>query len=377
MTVTARRWLLRLLPRLGVRVLDVGPGVVVLTRDRRVRVTSAGGGGAFVTRRRGLRLRPLGPDDEGPLLLGDREVKVTHLALGGSLVQRGLQVKVKRVADGLVLLHREPTQVKELDPDAFLVSPPNTYRHAKIQRGLHVMGTEELFARECGQRDKMLSKWLLSEHLAEILRRYRVDCVLDVGANRGQYARLLRDIGFRGRIISFEPVPHIFAELSTAAAQDDLWEVHQVAPGREAGELEMNVVPGTLSSLLPPSHFGARRYARLRDVHVQRVPVRRIDEMLRRLVPAGTQPRILLKLDTQGFDLEAFAGLGTVAEQVVALQSEVALLTIYDRMPRLPEALAVYEGAGFEVTGMYPVSREARTARVLEYDCVMVRAPAL
>ncbi len=281
------------------------------------------------------------------------------------------------MADGLVLLHREPVQVKELDPDAFLVSPPNTYRHAKIQRGLHVMGTEELFARECGQRDKMLSQWLLREHLAEILRRYRVDCVLDVGANRGQYARLLRGIGFRGRIISFEPVPHIFAELSKAAAQDDLWEAHQVALGREAGELEMNVVPGTLSSLLPPSDFGARRYATLRDVHVQRVPVRRIDEMLRRLVPAGTQPRILLKLDTQGFDLEAFAGLGTVAEQVVALQSEVALLTIYERMPRLPEALAVYEGAGFEVTGMYPVSREARTARVLEYDCVMVRAPAL
>jgi hypothetical protein len=63
-----------------------------------------------------------------------------------------------------------------------------------------------------------------------------------------------------------------------------------------------------------------------------------------------------------------------VLDQVVALQSEVALLTIYEHMPRMQEALATYEAAGFEVTGLYPVSREARTGRTLEYDCVMVRA---
>jgi hypothetical protein len=39
--------------------------------------------------------------------------------------------------------------------------------------------------------------------------------------------------------------------------------------------------------------------------------------------------------------------------------------------------LAEYEAAGFEVTALYPVSRERRTARVLEFDCVMVRAEAL
>ena len=55
----------------------------------------------------------------------------------------------------------------------------------------------------------------------------------------------------------------------------------------------------------------------------------------------------------------------------------MALLTIYAHMPRLPEALQVYEEAGFEVAGMYPVTREGRTGRVLEFDCLMVRVDAL
>ena len=59
------------------------------------------------------------------------------------------------------------------------------------------------------------------------------------------------------------------------------------------------------------------------------------------------------------------------------MQAELALMTIYEGMPRLPGALADYEAAGFEVTALYPVSRERRTARVLEFDCVMVRAGAL
>ena len=52
-------------------------------------------------------------------------------------------------------------------------------------------------------------------------------------------------------------------------------------------------------------------------------------------------------------------------------------MQIYEGMPRLPEALAVYEKAGLEVSAFYPVTRHARTGRVLEFDCVMVRADAV
>jgi hypothetical protein len=52
-------------------------------------------------------------------------------------------------------------------------------------------------------------------------------------------------------------------------------------------------------------------------------------------------------------------------------------MEIYEGMPRLPDALGVYEDAGFQVAAMYPVSRQSKTARVLEFDCVMVRGTLL
>jgi predicted xylose isomerase-like sugar epimerase len=64
--------------------------------------------------------------------------------------------------------------------------------------------------------EKALMAHLAHEHIATVLRLYAVNCVLDVGANRGQYARMLRRRGYRGHIVSFEPVATTFAEWSDA-----------------------------------------------------------------------------------------------------------------------------------------------------------------
>ena len=213
----------------------------------------------------------------------------------------------------------------------------------------------------------------LVAHLAVLLPALEIDCVVDVGAHRGEYALLLRDAGYRGHIASFEPVPEAFAELERAAARDPAWAAYPWALGRDEGRMPMNVVPDTLSSLLPATSFGARRHPRLRKPASIEVPVRRLDAILDELLAPVADPRPYLKLDTQGYDLEVFAGLGERVADFIAMQSEVALLQIYEGMPRMPEALAAYEEAGFEITALYPVSRDMRTARVLEFDCVMVR----
>ncbi len=213
--------------------------------------------------------------------------------------------------------------------------------------------------------------------LPALFEMYGVNCVIDVGAHEGEYAKRVRAGGYDGRIVSLEPVPRAFAELERAAAGDRDWHVHQVALGREEGVTTINAVPGTLSSLRPPTEFGARRYRRLRDPEPVEVEVRRLDGMLDELLDGLEQPRPYLKLDTQGSDIDVFEGTGERIGEFAGMQSELALMQIYEGMPRLPEALRIYEAAGFDVAAMYPVSRQGKTARVLEFDCVMVRGALL
>src|SRR4051794_18567254 len=77
--------------------------------------------------------------------------------------------------------------------------------------------------------EKALSAYTVHRHIAAVLRMYRVNCVLDVGANRGQYATALRRAGYMGRIVSFEPVPDVFDELRRRAAGDPAWVAYPYA----------------------------------------------------------------------------------------------------------------------------------------------------
>jgi hypothetical protein len=129
--------------------------------------------------------------------------------------------------------------------------------------------------------------------------------------------------------------------------------------------------------VLAPTPFGLDRYRPFHDATHEEVPVRRLDALLDEVTAGIPDRRLYLKLDTQGYDLEVFAGMGERAAELCAMQSELAVLPIYDGMPLMAEALATYAAAGFELTALYPVSRQSRTGRVVEFDGVLVRPGAL
>jgi FkbM family methyltransferase len=277
-------------------------------------------------------------------------------------------MEVNRVAPGVALLTRRRTK------DGRRTSP---YRAVKVTDRTVIVSPRSADP-QYRTLERETYKWLSPKHLEYILTTYEINCVFDVGANNGQYGKLLRGIGYRGDIVSFEPVAENFRRLDRATSRDPHWSAYQLALGRENGSLDMFVVPGTCSSALPASEFGRKRFQSLAEPTRSTVDVRRLDGIIDDVLPAGlADPRLLLKLDTQGFDLEAFAGLGDGSRLIVALQSEVAQLPIYEGMPTMQQSLDVFHAAGFEITGLFPVTRDTRTSRVLEFDCVMVRAESL
>lgn len=218
--------------------------------------------------------------------------------------------------------------------------------------------------------------YLRKLRLKTILEKYQINTVLDVGANEGQFAKELRNIDYKGRIISFEPISSTFEVLNQAAQSDPNWDVYKLALGRQTGEQKIYVADTSVfTSFLKSNSWCEQEFGKSSvGSREETVTVRRLDEMLNEILDDFDQARMYLKMDTQGYDLEVFSGLGSLCESIVALQTEMSVIPIYQNMPHLTESILFFENTGFELAGMYPVNLDRSTLRVIEFDCLMVNS---
>ena len=215
---------------------------------------------------------------------------------------------------------------------------------------------------------------LLTSHLAELFAQLDINCVLDVGAHRGQYGRFLRNLGYRGRIVSIEPIAANVAYIEQRRAGDDDWWVRPYALGRESGTRALNVAQvSQFSSFLAPNDFSRREYGEASAVvRTDSVVVHRLAEVFDDCTRGIAEPRVFLKMDTQGYEMEVLAGAGPSLGRVSALQCEVSVQPLYTNAVSYLQAIAQMAAYGFDVTGLYPVNR-SRDMVVIEFDCVMRR----
>ena len=315
--------------------------------------------------------------------------KVVELTSRLRLTWLGRRPTVTQLGEGAWLVRNHSSVARDLDLQTLDDATWVLRRRGPDARVVRAIGPPRLRAHlvidQHSLRDRMQSyhlqmlRYIGEEHIAWVLRELDVNVVLDVGANRGQFAKRLRRDGYTGRIVSFEPVPHIADDLDKAAADDRDWHVLRHALGERDGLTQMNVGvgQGRLSSLLPASEFGRSWSSRIDAGSPVSVSVRRLDGLFEETVAGVAEPRVYLKLDTQGYDLKAFAGAGERVADLVGMQSEVSLVPLYEGMPHLTEQLSTYQAAGFELTGMFPVIVDRSTMRVIEFDAVMIRTSAV
>ncbi|MGH8687196.1 MAG: FkbM family methyltransferase [Burkholderiales bacterium] len=213
----------------------------------------------------------------------------------------------------------------------------------------------------------------LEAQLAAMLRSGGFDLVLDVGANAGQYGRRLRDHGYSGRIVSFEPLREAWTPLKAASSGDKLWEVADpIALGERDGEIDIHVSENSYSSSalgVLDAHLRAAPDSRY--VGRELVPMRRLDAVAGRyLRPASVA---LLKVDTQGFEDRVLAGAAGILPRIAGLQLELSLVPLYEGQKLIAEMLEQVRGLGFELWGAWPVLVEPDTGRLLQVDAVFFR----
>ena len=202
---------------------------------------------------------------------------------------------------------------------------------------------------------------------------HRFDVVLDVGANRGQYASELRkDIGYTNRIISFEPMSEAYGLLCKQMQNDSKWTGKNWALGETKGEQEINIAGNSASSSLfdmLPSHKEVLPHSEY--VNSETIQVRALDDEISEFTNEGET--ILLKIDTQGFELNVLKGTAKSLANVAALQLEISLSPLYDGAPLIEDIVAYTRQAGFVPYWFFPGFWNSKTHQQLQVEGLFVR----
>lgn len=223
--------------------------------------------------------------------------------------------------------------------------------------------------------DVRVSRWSKSYEYQRMryMRDAGVVAIVDVGASVGQYGAGLRADGFRGRLLSIEPLGRAFRHLAGRSAHDPLWDCIQCGLGAQDGEARLNVsANGDSSSILPilDSHVDAAPGSRVQSTET--IQVRTLDSVVGQL--SDQRGAIGLKLDVQGYEAEVLRGASGTLPRVVFLEIELSLVPLYAGQALFIDVIEEVRALGFSLVNVDTGSVDPRTGRVLQCDGMFLRS---
>lgn len=208
--------------------------------------------------------------------------------------------------------------------------------------------------------------------VVRLMDRQGVTCVVDVGANIGQYAHELRRLGYRNSILSLEPLLAEFQVLDQQCAMDRSWTCQRVAVGGEPGEATINVAGNSVSSSLAPMlsrHLEADPESQF--VRTEEVRVTTIDDLA--AVHQFELETTFLKVDVQGFERHVLAGAAKSLKRLTGVQLELSLVPLYEDDLQLNSAIELMEAMNFRLAAILPGFTDPVTSETLQCDGIFLR----
>lgn len=209
--------------------------------------------------------------------------------------------------------------------------------------------------------------------LLKLIDSLSINKVFDIGANEGQFGQSIRKGGYKGQIVSFEPLSDAWIELKNNANNDSNWLIHErVAIGNSNGEIKINISNNSVSSSVLPM-LKQHSSAASDSVYIaeETVPIVTFDSIASQYL--NNESNIFLKIDTQGFEWEVLEGAKNTLHLVNGVIVELSLVPLYDGQRLWKDIINKLENEGFTLWALQEVFTDPNTGQSLQFDGIFIK----
>lgn len=218
----------------------------------------------------------------------------------------------------------------------------------------HQSKPHDFFRPDLELSDHIISEKALAKDLTRILRTNCI--VIDVGANRGQFALEMLKIVPNATIYSIEPLENAFKDLQLISSNLNQIHSFNYAVSINSGYTDFNVTESDVgSSILEPIPNQPSKWLTL----INKVSVKtiRLDDFIKSNIMSNDYQQIdLLKSDTQGTDLDVLLSAGDFLNprNIKSVLVEINFVTFYKAQQKFQDIITLLEDSGYRLAWIYP-----------------------
>lgn len=206
------------------------------------------------------------------------------------------------------------------------------------------------------------------------LHELNIRTIIDVGANKGQFAQMISKIFPKAHIYCFEPLSDPFKELSKwAERQNGRVCALNTALGDSEGDMHMfcHLEHSPSSSLLSSTEICEKLYPFTKKQTSIPVKLTTLDKIVANMsIPI--HPDMLIKLDVQGYEDRVLRGGTEVLHKARVCILEICLDKLYESQANFKEILLLLYDMGFHYAGNLEQAY-ADDGHVIYFDAVFLR----
>lgn len=201
-----------------------------------------------------------------------------------------------------------------------------------------------------------------------------LDCsfVVDVGANKGQFALVAHHCFPAARIISFEPLASPAAVFRRIFSGNGKVELHELAIGPQSEEHLIHIsAQEDSSSLLPITELQTANFPGTAEKGVQ---VIRVEPLTKFLSAKDIHGPALLKIDVQGYELSVLKGAEALLASFDFIYAECSFVELYESQALADDIISYLQKKRFALAGVYNLSLSKKGAAI-QADFLFHRRP--